>query len=407
MPDYWAGAAGRPERHRPIEQFDTSAFKVHFGGEVKDLDARDGRSTPRLARHLDRFAQFALVAAIEAVKDSGLDFAKEDPFRCGVILGTGIGGLNEFEEQHAHLHDPRARAGISPFVIPKMIANAAVGQHLDPLRPVGPNTAVATACASAAHAIGDAFHAIQCDHADVMITGGAEAGITPMGLGGFIACRALSHAQRRPASAPAGRSTRTATASSSARGPASWSSKSYEHAKKRGAKIYAEVLGCGNTADAYHITAPHPEGPGAARAMTNALRGRRLEPGRRRLHQRPRHQHRAGRRGRDAWPIKKVFGDARLQAGDLQHQEHGRPPARGVRRRRADRLCPDDQARRRPPDDQPTTRPTRPATSTTCPTQPRETAGPQVPSPTASASAGTTRRSPSGPFDCSHHKAPQ
>src|SRR5262249_39769296 len=151
-----------------IEQFDTSAFKVHFGGEVKNftpetyLDARD-------ARRVDRFTQFALVASISAVKDSGLDLSKEDPYRCGVILGSAIGGVKEFEEQHArYLKSGPGR--ISPFVIPKMIVNAAPGNISIHFGLCGPNTAVSTACASAGNAIGDALRTIQWDQADVMLS---------------------------------------------------------------------------------------------------------------------------------------------------------------------------------------------------------------------------------------------
>ena len=165
----------------------------------------------RAARRLDRFAQFALVAAKEAVADSALEFAHEDPFRCGVIFGSGIGGLSEFEEQHGrYLEGGPGR--ISAFVIPKMIANSASGNISIEYGLRGPNTTISTACASAAHAIGDALRAIQHDQADVMLTGGSEAGITPMGLGGFISSRACRSATTtRPT--PAVPSTKTATAS--------------------------------------------------------------------------------------------------------------------------------------------------------------------------------------------------
>src|SRR5262249_46825687 len=145
----------------PIEQFDTAAFKVRFGGEVKGFEP-EALLEPRTARRLDRFAQFALVASIHAVKDCGLDFGREDPFRCGVILGSGIGGLNEFEDQHGR-YLGQGPGKISPFVIPKMIANAAAGNISIQFGLAGPNTAISTACASAAHALGDALRAIQWD----------------------------------------------------------------------------------------------------------------------------------------------------------------------------------------------------------------------------------------------------
>src|SRR5439155_439655 len=150
--------------------------------------------------HLDRFAQFALIASISAVKDSGVDFSREDPYRCGTILGSGIGGLNEFEEQHSRFISGGPRK-ISPFVIPKMIPNAARGNISIHFGLCGPNTAISTACASAAHAIQDACRAIQHDQADIMIAGGSEAVITNMGLGGFISAQALSQRNDSPQTA--------------------------------------------------------------------------------------------------------------------------------------------------------------------------------------------------------------
>ncbi len=259
----------------PIAQFDTSAFKVHFGGEVKDFDP-ERYFDPKAARRLDRFAQFALVSAIAAVKDSGIDFAKDDPYRCGVILGSGIGGLNEFEEQHTRYHEG-GPGKISPFVIPKMIANAASGNISIQFGLRGPNTVISTACASSAHAVGDATRAIKWDYADVMVAGGSEAAITRMGLGGFSSMRALSMRNNDPAGAsrPFDKDRDGFVLSE---GAGVLVLEEYEHARKRGATIYAEVLGTGNTADAHHITAPHPEGSGAAEAMRLALRDSRLNP---------------------------------------------------------------------------------------------------------------------------------
>jgi 3-oxoacyl-[acyl-carrier-protein] synthase II len=258
-----------------IEQFDTTAFKVRFGGEVKNFKP-EAVLEPRTSRRLDRFAQFALVAATAAVKDSGLDLSREDPFRCGVVVGSGIGGLNEFEEQHArYLRDGPGR--ISPFVIPKMIANAAAGNISIQFGLCGPNSAVATACASAGNAVSDALRAIQWDSADVMVTGGSEAAMTPMGLGGFISAKALSDRNADPAAAsrPFDRDRDGFVLSE---GAGIVVLEELEHARKRGAPIYAELLGSGSTADAYNITAPHPEGNGAARAMQMALRDARLNP---------------------------------------------------------------------------------------------------------------------------------
>lgn len=258
-----------------IEQLDTTAFKVKFGGEVKGFNP-EAYLNSKQARHLDRFAQFALVAAIAAVRDSGLDFSREDRFRCGVIIGSGIGGLNEFEEQHSrYLKDGPGR--ISPFVIPKMIPNAAAGNISIHFGLCGPNTAISTACASAAHAIGDALRAIQWDYADVMVAGGSEAAITPMGLGGFVSARALSLRNDDPstASRPFDKD-RDGFVLSEGAGVLVF--EELERARRRGATIYGELLGCGSTADAYHITAPHEDGIGAAQAMRMALRDAQLNP---------------------------------------------------------------------------------------------------------------------------------
>jgi 3-oxoacyl-[acyl-carrier-protein] synthase II len=272
---FWQGLCTGRSGIGLIEQFDTTAFKVKFGGEVKNFHPEPVVDA-RAARRLDRFAQFALVAAASAVADSGLDFSREDPFRCGTIIGSGIGGLNEFEEQHTR-YLQGGPGKISPFVIPKMIANAAAGNISIHFGLAGPNTAVSTACASAAHAIGDAMRAIQWDAADVMITGGSEAGITPMGLGGFIAARALSQRNDNPqgASRPFDRDRDGFILSE---GAGILAIEELEHARRRGAPIYAELLGVGSTADAHHITAPHPEGRGAVRAMQMALRDARLNP---------------------------------------------------------------------------------------------------------------------------------
>ena len=275
VPTYWQALCAGRSGIGMIEQFDTSAHKVKFGGEVKNF-CPEAVVDPKTSRRLDRFAQFALVAAVYAVEDSFIDFTKEDPFRCGVIFGSGIGGIIEFEEQHKRYVEG-GPSRISPFVIPKMIANSASGNISIHFGLSGPNTAISTACASAAHAIGDAFNVIRHDQADVMITGGAEAGITPMGLGGFINSRALSMRNDNPtgASRPFEKDRDGFVLSE---GAGVLILEEYERAKRRGATIYSEVLGCGNTADAHHITAPHPSGTGAAAAMRFALRDAKLNP---------------------------------------------------------------------------------------------------------------------------------
>jgi 3-oxoacyl-[acyl-carrier-protein] synthase II len=273
--EYWRALCAGHSGVSHIEQFDTSAFKVHFGGEVKNFKPETVLDKYTV-RRLDRFAQFALVAAIDAVKDSGVDMQREDPFRCGVNLGSGIGGLNEFEEQHARYlaHGP---GKISPFVIPKMIANAAAGNISIFYGMQGPNTAISTACASAAQAIGEALRTIQYDDADVMVCGGAEAAMTPMGLGGFISAHSLSQRNDQPeaASRPFDKDRDGFVLSE---GAGLVVLEELERARRRGANIYGELIGCGNTADAHHITAPHPEGKGSAQAMMLALRDARLNP---------------------------------------------------------------------------------------------------------------------------------
>ena len=269
VPDYWQGLLAGRSGIGPITLFDTADFKVKFGGQVNGFDPAaviDAKSV----RRLDRFSQFALVAADQAVKDSGLDVSKLDPFRCGVILGSGIGGIAEFEDGVTTLN-AKGPARVNPFVIPKMIANAAAGNVSIRYELRGPNTTVSTACSSAAHAIGDAMRQIAYGFADVVVTGGTEAAITPIGLAGFIQCKALSERNDDPARASRPFD-RTRDGFVLSEGAGLLVLEEYEHAKKRGAQVYCEVLGCGNTADAWHITAPHEEGAGAAEAMRQALR---------------------------------------------------------------------------------------------------------------------------------------
>ncbi len=269
VPDYWRGLLAGQSGIAPLTLFDTTKFKVRFGGEVKNFKP-EPVIDHKTVRRLDRFTQFALHAAHEAVADSGIDFAKYDPFRLGCIIGSGIGGLAEFEDGHGTLLS-RGPDRMSPFVIPKMIPNAASGNISIRYGLRGPNTTVSTACSSAAHAMGDSMRQIQGGFADVIVSGGAEAAITPTGLGGFIAARALSHRNDDPAHAsrPFEKDRDGFVLSE---GAGMLVLEEYEHAKARGAKVYCEILGCGNTADAYHITAPHEDGIGAAEAMRAACR---------------------------------------------------------------------------------------------------------------------------------------
>jgi len=251
-----------------IESFDTSAYPVRFGGEIRNFDVTryiDQRESKRM----DRFAQFAVAASIQAVNDSGLDFAKEDPTRTGVIVATGIGGIKEIEEQHLRLL-AKGPSKVSPFCVPRLMANAASGNIAIQFGLKGPNFCVSSACASGNHAIGEAFSNILAGRSDIMITGGSEAALTPIGLASFCAARSLSTRNDDPpaASRPFDKD-RDGFVLSEGAGILVLEEES--HAKKRGARIYAELLGYSATDDGYHITAPLPNGNGAASAMKLAL----------------------------------------------------------------------------------------------------------------------------------------
>ena len=273
--DLWkqilAGASGIHE----LTVFDSTGFKVHFGGDIRDWST-EGYVDGKEAKRIDRFSQFAMVAGIDAVSDAGIDFAAVDPYRGGVILGSGIGGLNEIESQVARLIH-KGPDKVSAFTIPKLMLNAASGQLSIRYGLRGVNYAVATACASATNAMGDALKTIQFDEADVIVTGGAEAAVTPMGVAGFANMKALSERNDDPP-----RASRPFDADRNgfvlSEGAGILVFEELEHARQRGAKIYGEVLGYGASADAGHITQPDPEGNGAARAMTLALRNAQLEP---------------------------------------------------------------------------------------------------------------------------------
>ena len=273
---YWEGLLAGRSGIGPIEQINTTDFKVKFGGEVKNWHPEKWFDS-KACRRMDRFSQFAMVASLEAWQHSGLDISREDPTRVGAIIGSGIGGLNEYEEQHTKFMEGGGPRGISPFVIPKMMPNAAAGNVSIHFGLAGPSRAVSTACASAGDAIADAMRSIRRDDADVFITGGSEAAITYMGLGGFIAARALSARNDNPqrASRPFDKDRDGFVLSE---GAGIVVIEELEHAKRRGARIYAELLGAGATSDAYNITAPHPEGSGATRAMQLALKDAGVNP---------------------------------------------------------------------------------------------------------------------------------
>ncbi len=259
----------------PITRFDASGYDVRMAGEVKGLDLSGVISSKEL-RRMDGFVQFAIVSSDEALKDAGIDIGVEDPDRVGVVIGSGIGGLAVVEKQHQVLME-RGPGRISPFFIPMLIVDMAAGQVSIRCGAKGPNSCTATACASGSHAIGDSFRIIQHGEADVMITGGAEAAVTPLGVGGFCSMKALSFRNDEPqrASRPFDR---LRDGFVIGEGAGILVLEELEHAKARAAEIYAEVLGYGRTGDAYHITSMEPGGDGAARAMKRALDDARLDP---------------------------------------------------------------------------------------------------------------------------------
>lgn len=266
--DFWNRLTAGESGIHALTTLDTEKYKVHFGGDIPDFDPSkfvDAKETKRL----DRFTQFAVHAGGQAIIDSGIDFDKCDRTKCGVILGSGIGGLGEIEAQIERMLT-KGPDRVSPFTVPKMMLNAAGGNISITYGLKGPNYAVATACASATNAMGDALRSIRMNETDVIITGGTEAAITRMGLAAFQNMKALSTRNDDPTKA-----SRPFDADRDGfvlgEGAGILIFEELEHARARGAKIYAEVLGYGTTSDAGHITAPDPDGNGAAAAMSAAI----------------------------------------------------------------------------------------------------------------------------------------
>ena len=272
---FWQALLAGRSGIRPLQRFDTGPFAVRIGGECVDFDPSRYVDT-RTARRMDRFTQFAVAAAADAAADSGLDFDREDPTRIGVIIGSGIGGLHELEEQHLRLIH-KGPDKVSAFTIPKLMVNAASGAISIRLGVQGPNTAVATACASAGNAMGDAFHSILRGEADAMITGGSEAAVTPLGLSAFTSMRALSTRNDDPPAA-----SRPFDADRDgfvmAEGAGVLVFEEFEHARRRNAGIYAEVIGTGVSGDAVHMAQPDEHGRGAIQAMQMCLRDAGINP---------------------------------------------------------------------------------------------------------------------------------
>ncbi|MCK5113687.1 MAG: beta-ketoacyl-ACP synthase II [Phycisphaerae bacterium] len=271
---FWKNIIAGKSGIKTIESFDTSDYPVKIGGEITDFDPTD-YIDKREVRRIDRFALFALVSAMHAVKDSGLDMDSVDLDRTGVIIGSGIGGLGELEKEHTKLID-RGPARVSPFCVPKLMVNAASANVSIYYKLRGVNTSVVTACASGAHAIADAYNHIKKGTNDIIIAGGSEAALTRLGLASFCALKALSQRNDDPqhASRPFDRDRDGFVLGE---GAAAVVLEDYEYAQKRGAHIHAELLGCGITGDGLHITAPDPLGRGSSEAMRTAVRNAGLE----------------------------------------------------------------------------------------------------------------------------------
>jgi 3-oxoacyl-[acyl-carrier-protein] synthase II len=277
VPDFWQRLLDGSSGIRRIARFDPEAYASRIGGEVQEWESYTcDLLDPREWKRMDRFAQFAVASAIEAVRDSGLDFGNENVDRCGVIVGSGIGGLQELEDQHLRMLDKGPKR-VSPFTVPKLMANAASGNVSIIWGLRGPNQAVVTACASAGNSIGEAMRSILRDESDVIISGGSEAALTRIGLASFCALKGLSTRNDDPehASRPWDKDRDGFLLSE---GAGCVVLEELEHARSRGADIYGELIGYGSSGDGYHITAPDPEGKGAVLAMKRALDDGQISP---------------------------------------------------------------------------------------------------------------------------------
>ncbi|OKL39387.1 beta-ketoacyl-ACP synthase II [Pontibacter flavimaris] len=276
VPEYWNGLINGVSGAAPITRFDASKFKTQFACEVKGYDP-ENYFDRKEARKMDLFSQFAVVAADQAVADANLVEGTYDPDRVGVIWGSGIGGLRTFQEECVNFANGDGTPRFNPFFIPKMIADISAGHISIKHGFRGPNFVTVSACASATNAIIDSFNYIRLGMADAIVTGGSEAAVTEAGIGGFNALKALSERNDSPetASRPFDKDRDGFVLGE---GAGALILEEYEHAKARGAKIYAEVIGGGMSADAYHITAPHPEGLGALNVMKNVLRDANIKP---------------------------------------------------------------------------------------------------------------------------------
>ena len=273
--EFWSALIAGKSGIGTLTYFDASQYESRIAGEVKDFKPHPF-IPPKDLRRMEKFVQFGVTASKNAIDDAGIDIAKEDPYRIGVLVGSGIGSLRIIEEQHKVIIE-KGPSRVTPFLIPMLIVNMAAG-HISILLSVkGPNLCTTTACASGAHAIGEAMRIIQYGDADIMIAGGTESCVTTLGIAGFCALKALSTRNDEPerASRPFDRDRDGFVM---AEGCGIVILEEMERAKKRNAKIYAEVVGYGMTADAHHMTAPDPEGEGAARCMLNAITDANLKP---------------------------------------------------------------------------------------------------------------------------------
>ena len=273
---YWNGLVNGVSGAAPITHFDASKFKTRFACELKNFDASQFIDRKEV-RKMDKFTQYAMVSTEEAILDSKLDLDKIDKDRVGVIWGAGIGGIETFQNEVLNFAGGDGSPRFNPFFIPKMIADIAPGQISIKYGFRGPNFATVSACASSSNAIIDALNYIRLGYADVMVSGGSEAAVTIAGMGGFNALQALSTRNDDPATASRPFD-KDRDGFVLGEGSGTLILEEYEHAKARGAKIYAELAGGGLSADAYHITAPHPEGLGAKNVMINCLRDAGLKP---------------------------------------------------------------------------------------------------------------------------------
>ena len=276
LDEYWEGLKNGKSGCAPITYYDTEKFKTKFACELKNYNAEDFFDRKE-ARKLDRFAQYALVSSDEAIADSGINLDTVDKFRVGVIWGAGIGGLETFQTEVLNFAAGDGTPRFNPFFIPKMIADIAPGNISIKHGFMGPNYTTVSACASSANAMIDALNYIRLGYCDVIVTGGSEAAVTIAGMGGFNAMHALSTRNESPETA-----SRPFDATRDGfvlgEGAGALILEEYEHAMARGAKIYAEVVGGGLSSDAYHMTAPHPEGIGVTRVMENCLRDAGMAP---------------------------------------------------------------------------------------------------------------------------------